>query len=106
MQFAKKAQEFGLEMQSWGDDKLCIRAIPAHLPQFNLRLFVQHLNAITQLDELNWTFLSKSCQVTSYDLQEDDLQALTQVLQSLQAENRTAPFAKILDAQQCRKLFS
>lgn len=104
-QMAEKAQEFGLEMQFWGNNKLCIRAIPDELPQFNLRLFVKYLAAIRDLVELNWSLLCKSCQFSSYDLQEHDFDALTASLIHTEKPGMLPNFCKVLDVNHCRKLF-
>ncbi|NDH08121.1 MAG: DNA mismatch repair endonuclease MutL [Gammaproteobacteria bacterium] len=104
-QMANKAQEFGLEMQSFGSDKLCIRAIPDDLPQFNIRIFVKNLSAIRRLEELNWSLFCKSCQFSSYDLTESDFDTLTANLIKLQEQGEGAHFAKVLDLHHCRQLF-
>lgn len=104
-QITNKAQEYGLEMQSWGDNKLCIRAIPDDLPQFNLRLFVKQLSSIRHLEELNWSLFCRSCQFSSYDLEENDIETLTESLISQQEQGAGCEFAKVLDINHCRKIF-
>jgi DNA mismatch repair protein MutL len=95
----EKVQDYGLDMQIWGQDSLCIRAIPVCLPQFNLKMWTNTLNRTTKLEDIQVDTLIKCCQLSAYDISMKEFQLILEDL------NPDSPFARPLDVENCRKIF-
>lgn len=94
-----KFLDYGLDMQVFGSDSICIRAIPACLPQMNLKKWFAYLNKIHKMEEFTLDLLLKSCQFSAYDITHSEYQAM---IEDLIPGN---DFACALDLETCRKIF-
>lgn len=99
-----KLQEFGFELDFWGDERLCIRAIPESMPQLNLNDWVKVLKPKMLLDDLSLNHLLSCCQFSAYDITENDIELIRGDLNDLDPSD-TQQFARCLDSKSCRKLF-
>jgi DNA mismatch repair protein MutL len=94
-----KVKEYGLDMQLWGNDSICIRGIPACLPQFNLKTWLNILNRTSKLEDIHLDTLIKCCQLSAYDISMNEFQFILEDL------NANSDFARPLDVENCRKIF-
>ena len=95
-------QKFGIEMQIWSENSICIRSIPAWLPQFNLKNFVNLVIKALKVDDISRADLVKCCQFTAYDLSSIEYD----LIQTALANNQNGVFAKQLSIENCRKIFN
>jgi DNA mismatch repair protein MutL len=94
-----KLKLYGLDMQIWGDNSICIRAIPAWLPQFNLKSFGNILNQASKLEDINVKDLIQCCQFSAYDITHIEYQLM------LEDIGQSNLFTRPLDIEACRKIF-
>ena len=96
---ADKMLDYGLDMQIWSDDSVCIRAIPDWLPQFNLKSFCKILNQATELEDIGFSNLVKCCQFSAYDITLHEYQLI------LEDIHHSPDYVRPLDIESCRKIF-
>jgi DNA mismatch repair protein MutL len=100
-----KCQLWGMDIQFWGEDRLCIRGIPECFAQIDLQSWLQIFKSNIQADDLNLQQLFAATRLSTYDFDDKRLADLIQDLELGQTNPQELDFAKCLDLQNCRKLF-
>jgi len=101
----EKCSLWGMDLQFWGDDRLCIRGIPAEFAQIDLSMWLRNFHQGLVADALTLNQLFDASLLSAYDLTPKQAQDLAQDLEEGLAMGQALKFAKCLDLQNCRKLF-
>lgn len=101
----EKCLLWGMDLQFWGDDRLCIRGIPKEFAQIDLGLWLKNFHPGLQADDLTLTQVFAASHLSAYDLTQTQVEDLLQDLEAGLAMGQSLQFAKCLDVQNCRKLF-
>lgn len=94
-------QSFGIDMQLWGENNICIRSIPEILPHFNIKTFCQLLNQMNNLEDLSISSIVRCCTFSAYDMTVEMYHHLLADLEQGSGDD----FARVLDLDLCRKIF-
>jgi DNA mismatch repair protein MutL len=101
----EKLRLWGIDLQFWDNDRVCIRSIPADLPQFNVQQWVKQLKPQMHADDLHINDLFACCQFSAYDVDAVECENIKdEILNQAQSQD-IMMFARCLDYSSCRKLF-
>lgn len=94
-----------MDVQFWDNDRICIRSIPAELPQFNLQQWVKKFKPQIKPDDIQFSDLLACCQFSAYDVGLVECEQIKEDILNHASPLEIAAFAKCLDFSNCRKLF-
>lgn len=98
-------RNFGIDLQFWGTQQICIRSIPSMMPQFNLSQWIKHFRTNVSLDDLSVGHLLQCCQYSAYDVTQDDVDLMIAMVMNPEDSVDTQAFARCLDYKHCQKVF-
>jgi DNA mismatch repair protein MutL len=96
---------WGIDLQFWDSDRLCIRSIPEYLPQFNLREWVKLLASFRCAEDISLNHLVSCCHFSAYDITIEDIKNIINMLMNPVDKEQIEVFAKCLDFKNCMKVF-
>lgn len=97
----EQARYYGIEMQAFGEEKICIRSIPACLPQFDLNAWVKYLNQVNKVCDIKIEAILACANFSAFDI---SMPIFQQILTDLD-NTSLVTYAKLLSIDNCKAFF-
>ena len=105
LQIEEKLRQWGIDLQFWDSDRVCIRSIPQDLPQFNLQQWLKQFKLHMTADDIHLNALLACCQFSAYDVGPQEFELMQSDIMNQAESFAIAEFAQCLDYSNCRKVF-
>lgn len=98
-------RNYGIDLQFWGVQQICVRSIPSLMPQFNLAQWIKCFRTNMSLDDLSVEHLFQCCQYSAYDVTQEDIDMMVAMVMNPEDSVEIKDFARCLDHKHCKKVF-
>jgi hypothetical protein len=105
VKIAEHARNHGIDLQFWGEQRICIRGIPQVMPQLNLNHWLAAIKSNMSIDDLSISHLLNCCQYSAYDITQADSEMMIAMIMNPSDPSSVSVFARCLDTQHCQKVF-